>query len=200
MLDFSKDYILENDTVRLSPLQKKHVKELSVQSNDPDIWTYLLEKGRSFEQLEVYVSQALENRKVSKEYPFIVYDKIQGRSAGTTRLYDYSEQLKIIKLGHTWYGKDFRGTTVNKNCKYLLLEFIFENLEVERVGFGVHEENQISLSALKSLGCIEEGVLRNFIPSLDGTGRTDIVLLSILKSEWMHSIKPELRKKLNIKA
>lgn len=200
MLDFSKDYILENDTVRLSPLQKKHVKELSVQSNDPDIWTYLLEKGRSFEQLEVYVSQALENRKVSKEYPFIVYDKIQGRSAGTTRLYDYSEQLKIIKLGHTWYGKDFRGTTVNKNCKYLLLEFIFENLEVERVGFGVHEENQISLSALKSLGCIEEGVLRNFIPSLDGTGRTDIVLLSILKSEWMYSIKPELRKKLNIKA
>ncbi|MGY3791230.1 GNAT family N-acetyltransferase [uncultured Aquimarina sp.] len=200
MLDFSKDYILENDTVRLSPLQKKHVKELSVQSNDPDIWTYLLEKGRSFEQLEVYVSQALENRKVSKEYPFIVYDKIQGRSAGTTRLYDYSEQLKIIKLGHTWYGKDFRGTTVNKNSKYLLLEFIFENLEVERVGFGVHEENQVSLSALKSLGCIEEGVLRNFIPSLDGTGRTDIVLLSILKSEWMHSIKPELRKKLNIKA
>ena len=200
MLDFSKDYILENDTVRLSPLQKKHVKELSVQSNDPDIWTYLLEKGRSFEQLEVYVSQALENRKVSKEYPFIVYDKIQGRSAGTTRLYDYSKQLKIIKLGHTWYGKDFRGTMVNKNCKYLLLEFIFENLEVERVGFGVHKENQISLSALKSLGCIEEGVLRNFIPSLDGTGRTDIVLLSILKSEWMHSIKPELRKKLNIKA
>ena len=48
MLDFSKDYILENDTVRLSPLQKEHVKELSVQSNDPDIWTYLLEKGRSF--------------------------------------------------------------------------------------------------------------------------------------------------------
>lgn len=200
MLDFSKDYILENDTIRLSPLQMEHVKALFVQSNDPDIWTYLLEKGRSLKQLEVYISEALANRKMLKEYPFIVYDKIKGTIAGTTRLYDYSEQLKVIKLGHTWYGKDFRGTMVNKNCKYLLLEFVFENLEVERVGFGVHEENQVSLSALRSLGCSKEGVLRNFIPSLDGNRRADIVLLSILKNEWMNSIKPELHKKLNIKA
>ncbi|MBW1294182.1 GNAT family N-acetyltransferase [Aquimarina litoralis] len=200
MLDFSKDYILENDTVRLSPLRKEHIKELSVQSNDSFIWNYLIEEGKSFLQLQKYIYHALDNRKAAKEYPFVVYDKTKKAFAGTTRLYDYSEQLKVIKLGHTWYGKDFRGTMVNKNSKYLLLEFIFENLNLERVGFGVHEENKISIAALQSLGCTREGVLRNFIPSLDGEGRTDIVLFSILKSEWLTFIKTELRNKLHIKA
>ncbi len=200
MLDFSKDYVLENEVVRVSPLHLEHIKQLSEQSDDPDIWTYLLEKGRNTEQLQAYVSQALENRKVAKEYPFVVYDKVKKQYAGTTRLYDYSNQLNVIKMGHTWYGKDFRGTGVNKHCKYLVLEFIFEKLQIERVGFGVHAENKVSIAAMKSIGGTKEGILRNFIPSVEGDGRTDIVLFSILKDEWTTFVKPELLQKLNRKA
>ncbi len=196
MLDFSNDYVLENDVVRLTPLHLEHVEELYKLSNDPNIWTYLIEKGKDKNELFTYISEAVSNRKNKKEYPFVIYDKIKNAYAGTTRFYDYSEVLKVIKLGHTWYGKDFRGTHVNKNCKYLLLVFAFEELQVERVGFGVHKENEISIAAMKSIGCKQEGILRNFIPSLDGKGRTDIMLLSIIKSEWKTIVKSELLQKL----
>ncbi|TPN86249.1 GNAT family N-acetyltransferase [Aquimarina algicola] len=196
MLDFSNDYVLENDVVRLTPLRLEHVEELYKLSNDPNIWTYLIEKGKDKNELFTYISEAVSNRKNKKEYPFVIYDKIKSAYAGTTRFYDYSEVLKVIKLGHTWYGKDFRGTHVNKNCKYLLLAFAFEELQVERVGFGVHKENKISIAAMKSIGCKQEGILRNFIPSLDGKGRTDIMLLSIIKSEWKTIVKSELLQKL----
>ncbi|MBQ4802729.1 GNAT family N-acetyltransferase [Aquimarina sp. MMG015] len=199
-LDFSKEYILENDNVRLAPLHLDHVKNLLKISNDPDIWTYLLEKGNEYKQLLTYVSKAVDNRKIEKEYPFIVYDKTKKAYAGTTRFYNYSKELGVIKLGHTWYGKDFRGTQLNKNCKYLLLEFTFDNLELERIGFGAHIENETSIAAMKSIGCKEEGILRSFIPSLNGEGRVDIILFSILKNEWQAFVKSKLSQKLKSKS
>lgn len=195
-LNFSKDYILEDDVVRLRPLKKEDVGHLLEVSNESSVWKYLTENGHGIDNLTKYVLSTLNNRKFKKEYPFIVFDKIKNEYAGTTRFYDYSDALKTIKLGHTWYGEKFRGTGINKHCKYLLFEFAFEKLQVERVGFGVHIENKVSISAMESAGCKKEGVLRNFIPSIDGKGRADIVLLSILKNEWKDIVKSELKTKL----
>ncbi|SEL68011.1 Protein N-acetyltransferase, RimJ/RimL family [Aquimarina amphilecti] len=199
-LDFSKEYILENDNVRLMPLNLEHIEKLLKVSNDPNIWTFFLEKGENRKELLAYFLNAIDNRKIEKEYPFIVYDKTRKAYAGTTRFYDYSKELRVIKLGHTWYGKDFRGTQVNKNCKYLLLEFAFEYLGLERIGFGAHIKNKISIAAMKSIGCKEEGVLRNFIPSLDGKGRANIILFSILRNEWQAFGQFQLSKKLKNKS
>lgn len=197
--DFSKEYVLEDDFVRLSSLGVKDINNLLDISKEENLWTYFLEKGNGLENLTKYIESTIENRREGKEYPFVIFDKVKNEYAGTTRFYDYSEELKTIKLGYTWYGKKFRGTGLNKRCKYLLFEFAFDKLGIERVGFGAHIENKISVAAMKSIGCNEEGVLRNFIPSLDGKGRTDIILLSILKKEWYTKAKIELRNKIENK-
>lgn len=195
-LDFSKTYILEDDRVRLQPLQLSHINELVEASKDPFIWVYLLEKGDGLENLKNYISQAVSNRELGKEYPFVVYDKQNKHYVGTTRLYEYATDINTIKLGHTWYSKSARGTTINKRCKYLLFEFAFENLGVERIGFGAYADNEISIAALKSVGCTTEGFLRNMFPSIQGTGRTDAILMSILNNEWFATVKQELQQKL----
>lgn len=194
--DFSNDYVLENERVKLSPLKLEHIESLIEISNESSIWTYMLEKGNDWEHLTKYILSAVNKRKFKKEYPFIVYDKQKDAFAGTTRLYEYSSALKTIKLGHTWYGEAFRGSGLNKHCKYMLFQFLFETLQLERVGFGAHADNKISIAAMKSVGCKHEGVLRNFIPSLDGEGRADIVLMSILKEEWLLKEKAALQQKL----
>ena len=195
-LDFSKDYIIEDTCVKLSPLNAEHVKSLLEISKEPNLWTYFLEKGNGLENLTQYILATNNKRKFKQEYPFIVFDKIKKQYAGTTRFYDYSSELKTIKLGHTWYGKDFRGTGLNKHCKYLLFQFAFETLHLERVGFGAHSDNKISIAAMKSVGCKPEGLLRNFIPSSNGNERADLVLLSILKNEWFEKTKNVLQQKL----
>jgi len=196
-LDFTKDYVLENDRVRIAPLNKGHIEPLSEISNDAEIWKYFFEKGETVENLAIYVRSAIESRKSSKEYPFVVFDKKRKRYAGTTRFYEYSNELKTIKLGHTWYGKEFRGTGLNKHCKYLLFEFAFEQLGVHRIGFGAYADNYISIAAMKSVGCQTEGFLRNMFPSHNKKGRTDAILMSILKKEWQQNIKSELKNKIS---
>lgn len=195
-LVFSENYILENSRVKLCPLKLEYLEVLLEISKEPNLWTYFLEKGDGLENLKSYILDTINKRELKKEYAFIVYDKQKQKYAGTTRFYDYSVELGTIKLGHTWYGKEFRGTGLNKHCKYLLFEFAFEELKVERVGFGAHIQNKVSIQAMKSVGCKEEGVLRNFIPAIIGEGRADIVLLSILKKEWLENVKSELQQKL----
>ena len=189
--DFSKEYILEDDFVRLSPLRLEHTAKLGEISNDSSIWTYFLENGMGLKHLNPYIQTAVQNRKMGKEYPFIVFDKVQNSYAGTTRLYDVIPALQSIKLGHTWYGKSFWGTGLNKHCKYLLFEFAFEKMGAVRIGFGVHAENIRSINALESIGCKKEGALRDFLLKVDGTGRTDLILLSLLRKEWIKNIKNE---------
>lgn len=196
MLDFSKDYILEDHRVRLEPLQLSHANELVEASKDPFIWVYFFEKGNGLENLTNYISNAIEQRKLRKEYPFVVYDKTNEKYVGTTRFYEYSSDIQTIKLGHTWYGKSARGTGINKHCKYLLFQFAFETFHVERIGFGAYADNEVSIAALQSVGCKTEGFLRNMFPAINGKGRTDAILLSILKAEWFTSVQQELQQKL----
>ena len=196
ILNFFDDYVLENERVRLIPLQKNHIEDLIQISSDESIWTYFFEHGKDLESLTAYVESAITNRELNKEYPFVIYDKAKDKYAGSTRLYEYSEELDTIKLGHTWIGKDFQGTRLNKNVKYLLFQFAFEKLQLERIGFGAYSDNLVSIAAMKSVGCKKEGILRSLFPSIDGVGRTDAILMSILKNEWEDSVRIQLKNKL----
>ncbi|SHO60811.1 GNAT family N-acetyltransferase [Algoriphagus zhangzhouensis] len=194
--DFNKDYILEDERVKLSPLQIDNVSDLLEIANEPDIWNYSFIKGNGEKKLRNYIAGAINQRHNQKEYPFIVFDKQTNQYAGCTRYCEISPNIQSIRLGYTWYGERFRGTGLNKHCKYLLFQFAFEKMGAERIGLAAYSENLRSIAAMESVGCKKEGVFRGIFPSLDGKGRTDAVLLSILKPEWEKHVKHVLRGKL----
>lgn len=190
-LDFEADHILENKTVVLRPLEigdLEHLLPFSI--NEPELWTYSLTSAAGKENMESYVQMALEERASRKSYPFIVFDKRNNRFAGCTRFYDLQLFHETTQLGYTWYGKDFQGTGLNKNCKLLMLEFAFETIGLQRVEFRADNRNQRSIAAMKSIGCQEEGVLRSNCKSQEG--RRDSIVLSILRDEWMQTVKNKL--------
>ncbi|PWL39583.1 N-acetyltransferase [Flagellimonas aquimarina] len=195
-LDFTKDYVLENDRVKLIPLTADHVDLLWEISREKNLWTYFLGKSDGSGDFKKYILEAIADRDKKSGYPFAVYDKMKKCYAGCTRFFDYQENLNIIRLGYTWYGKDFRGTGVNKNCKYLMFQFAFDQIGLERVGLGAHSENKVSIAAMKSVGCTKEGQIRNLFPSIHGKGRSDAVLLGILKQEWLENKKKNLKSRL----
>jgi RimJ/RimL family protein N-acetyltransferase len=195
-LNFNQDYILENDVVQLRQLTNEDFDILSQFSlQEPELWTYSLVPAGGLENLRTYMDLAIKDKEARKSYPFIVYDKRTGKYAGSTRFYDYQEQHNTVQLGFTWYGKEFQGTGLNKNCKLLLLEFAFETLGLDRVEFRADASNALSIAAMKSIGCTVEGILRSNCKSL--TGRRDSIVLSILKIEWLDSVKKNLLNKIN---
>lgn len=189
--------ILEDEFVLLRPLELTDVDNLlDISLNEPETWKYSLVPAHGKENLINYIQLAIKARENKSEFPFIVYDKKSGKYAGSTRFYDINLSFKTLQLGYTWYGKDFRGTGLNKHCKYLLLQFAFETLGMERVEFRADNNNQRSIAAMKSIGCKVEGVLRSHVPTYQSDIRRDSIVLSILKEEWFNEVKENLSKKL----
>ena len=196
IFNFKTDYILEDERVILSPLESKHIENLlTFSENEPEIWKFSLIQASGKENLKHYIDLALKAKDKETEYPFVVFDKKSNRFAGSTRFYDIQLQNKTLQLGYTWYGKEFQGTGLNKHCKYLLLEFAFEKIEIERVGFSADSDNSKSIAAMKSIGCTIEGTLRSTMFKKNGTRRNSTIL-SILKNEWTETVKQNLKNKL----
>jgi RimJ/RimL family protein N-acetyltransferase len=196
-IDFPQNIFLEDEAVLLRPLLESDFENLlEISINEPETWEYSLVGADGKENLINYIQIALKAKEIRAEFPFIVFDKKSGKYAGCTRFYDINLGFKSLQLGYTWYGKNFRGTGLNKRCKFLLLQFAFETLGMERVEFRADNNNQRSIAAMKSIGCTVEGVLRSHMPTRDNELRRDSIVLSILRNEWFDNVKNNLSSKI----
>lgn len=196
MLDFTKDYILENERALLRPLYKSDFENLLQFSLfEPELWKFSVQQADSEEKLNIYIENALLAKEKKNEYPFIIFDKQTQQYAGSTRFYDVQSEHQTLQLGYTWYGKAFQKTGLNRHCKFLLLQFAFETLDMQRVEFRADYRNKNSINAMKAIGCTEEGVLRSHL-ILPSNERRDSIILSILKDEWFNSVRENLLKKI----
>jgi RimJ/RimL family protein N-acetyltransferase len=189
---FQQQPVLENERVLLRVIRNDDYEHLLPYSlNEPDIWKYGLVTAAGEENLRNYIDTAVKNTAGKKEYVFIVFDKKANRYAGSTRFYDIQPDYGTAQLGYTWYGKDFQRTGLNRHCKLLLLTYVFETWGLERLEFRAHAGNTRSIEAMKAIGCVEEGILRSHMPTVDGS-RRDSIVLSILKKEWFGGVKRRL--------
>lgn len=194
---FSDQPVLENERVLLRALTREDADHLLPFSlYEPEIWTYGLVTAAGRDNLEKYIDSAVSSLEQQKEYPFIVYDKQAGRYAGSTRFYDIQQHWLTTQLGYTWYGKEFQRSGLNRQCKLLLLTYVFETWGLERCEFRADLNNARSIAAMKAIGCVAEGVLRNHMPNHKG-GRRDSIVLSILKNEWLEGGKDLLMQKIS---
>ena len=77
IIDFQREYILQNDRALLRPLQKDDFQTLEhFSAEQPEIWKYSQQPADSPENLKHYIAYALEGRKKGYDYPFIIFDKL----------------------------------------------------------------------------------------------------------------------------
>jgi RimJ/RimL family protein N-acetyltransferase len=184
LFDTDTDVILENERVLLRPLVQDDAVYLSAYvKEEPALWKYALTPITTEQEFEQYMATAVEARQLKSAYPFIVFDKLQNKYVGSTRFYDIQLSNCSTQFGYTWYSESTWGTGLNEHCKFLLLQFAFETIGFERIEFRADNRNKRSIAAMQKIGCTVEGILRNHLPTSDGT-RRDSIVLSMLKNEW----------------
>jgi len=181
---FDADIILENKIARLQPLRLEDSKNLlKVATEDKNLIRYSPAQIYKEEFLSEYVSKSIQERKAGTRYSFCIFDKARNAYAGSTSFLDISNADRRLEIGGTWIGKSFQRTGLNRNCKFLLLGFAFDQLGAERVEFKTDERNHASRTAIEKIGGQLEGVLRSHTVLPDGF-RRNTVYYSILKDEW----------------
>lgn len=175
--------ILENDRVRLEPLEEKHFDVLNEIAQNKEIWEFTSSKVNSTEDFRRYFDVALEEIKNKASYVFAVFDKQENRYGGCTRYANISLPNKRLEIGWTWYLPLLQKTGLNRNCKFLLLSFGFEKLELNRIELRTSHLNLKSQNAMQKIGAVREGTLRRHMINEDGTVR-DTVYFSFIKEDW----------------
>ena len=128
--DFNKDYVLEDDRVILRSILIEDIDHLAnYVLSEPEIWKYSLMAINKVEDLKGYIESAIDSRNNKTAYPFIVFDKQLNKYVGSTRFYDTQLSFETTQLGYTWYSKEVWSTGLNTHCKYLLLQFAFEQID-----------------------------------------------------------------------
>jgi RimJ/RimL family protein N-acetyltransferase len=190
--DHTRGYTLEDDRVLLRPMEEEDLPHLlPFALSEPGLWNYSLTSAAGEKGLGEYIRYAVSSRWTGTAYPFVVYDKQAKAYAGSTRFYDIQPFHSTLQLGYTWYGTKFQGTGLNRHCKFLLLDFAFGTLAMERVEFRADARNARSIAAMKAIGCTEEGIMRSNQLRSDGH-RRDSIVLSILRPEWEDGLREKL--------
>jgi len=189
---------LKGRFVYLKALKPEHIPVLKVLAKDERLWEFtktLLINETFDEQFENYIDVAFNpngdgSYSVGLQKTFVIFRVSDDSIIGMTRFYGIDEKQKRLDIGYTWYIPEVWGLVYNKECKLLLLQYAFEILKYNRVGFHVAHQNIRSQKAVEKIGGVKEGILRNHSYRADGSIR-HTVLFSIVKDEW-----PEKKKQL----
>jgi len=182
--------LLEADRVKLNVMGLSNYKVLLHIAREKNLIEFSPGKISSPAELKAYVRVAVDGYYHGTSLPFIIYDKLTKQFAGSTRFGLIDKKNKVLHIGWTWIGRDFQGTGLNMNVKFLMLRYAFEYLEFDKVEFRIDERNLRSRKAVEKIGATLEGILRKDTLMPDGFKRSTCCY-GILKEEW-----PEIRSTL----
>jgi RimJ/RimL family protein N-acetyltransferase len=174
---------LENDRVKLSLLDLSNYQHLEPITQQKKLIYFSPSDISTPEKLRNYVQTAVDGYYHKTTIPFIIYDKQKEAYAGSTRFGLINWKNKVLHIGWTWIGHEFQGTGLNTNMKFLMLQYVFEILDFEKIEFRIDERNNKSRRAVEKLGATLEGILRKDTLMNDGFRRSTCCY-GIMKEEW----------------
>jgi len=186
--------VLEGDSVCLEPMKPTHADALIEAASDGNLWELWVTTVPSKETITDYMEQAFFAKSDGTAMPFVVIEKASGKVIGSTRYCNAAPAHRRVEIGYTWYSKRYQRTSVNSECKVLLLGHAFEALDAIAVEFRTHIENKASRTAIARLGAVQDGILRQHLIMPNGSIR-DTVVFSITRDEWQ-AVKANLLQKM----
>lgn len=188
---FEQEFILETGRTRLEPLTRAHFEPLkTIALSNGDIWKFTMANITDDESFTTYFNTALKEKENKTSYSFAMFDKKENRYAGCTRYANISFRDKRLEIGWTWIDPLLQGSGINKHNKFLMLNFAFDQLGLNRVELKTAGTNFKSQRAMEKIGAVREGVLRKHSINDIGTTR-DTVYYSFINDEW-----PTIREKI----
>ena len=176
---------LRGHAVYLELLEATNKTELRSLAKDERIWEFT----RTLMITDTYDAQFDEYFDIALRLPatggqaFVVRAVKDDRIIGMTRMFMVEPKDRRLEIGHTWYIPSVWGKVYNKECKLLLLQYIFEHLQFCRAEFRVMHQNVRSQKAVGKIGGVREGLLRKMGLRNDGAVK-HTVIFSIIDEEW----------------
>jgi RimJ/RimL family protein N-acetyltransferase len=178
---------LTGQYVTLVPLGTAHHDDLVEAVRDGELWRMWYTAIPTPQGVAAEIKRRLGLQDQGAMLPFAVIENASGKAVGLTTYMNIDNGNRRVEIGSTWYRRRVQRTALNTECKMLLLQHAFEQLQCIAVEFRTHFFNQQSRAGIERLGAKLDGVLRshqvNPHPDAKGTLR-DTCVYSVIAPEW----------------
>ncbi len=186
-----KPVTLERMRARLRPIATTDLEGLIEAGSDPEVWRWLAGPGFSDRAFAAqWLDEALGEIERGESVVFAIEDRDTGRLVGSTRYMTIRRPHRGLEIGWTWIAPSHQRTSINTECKRLLLGHAFDDLGALRVELKTDDLNERSKTAMLRIGAQFEGVFRGQMIMPDGRVR-DSAYFSVTRDDW-----PEVRARL----
>jgi len=193
-MSWPKPVTLHSKTVQLEPLSIDHVSDLINAVKDGNLYNHWYTSIPQPKNMKMEIERRLKLQDMGTMLPFAVISLKTEKAVGMTTYMNVEKENKRVEIGSTWYAKSVQRTSLNTECKLMLLEHAFENLACICVEFRTHFMNHQSRRGIERLGAKLDGILRSNAIQKNGTIR-DTAVYTIIGSEWS-SVKANLEYQL----
>lgn len=172
--------------MRLEPLAESHRAPLRALAGavGADVFRWFI-NDRLAEPafFDRWFDDALRAQAAGSEVAWATVRRADAQLVGSTRFLDIRRPHRALEIGNTWLAPAAQRTAINTEAKYLQLRHAFEQLGAVRVQLKTDERNAASRAAIARLGCVAEGILRNYQTRDDGFVR-NTAIFSLTAAEW----------------
>lgn len=112
----------------------------------------------------------------------IYLKKENNKMVGVAEVFDFDTKVSAVTIGYT-LNQNYWGKGIATKATSLLLNYLFNEIDVNRVQAFVMPENEKSKNVLLRNNFVKEGLIRRGT-YWKGRGVVDLELFSILKSEY----------------
>lgn len=174
---------LQGSLVTLRPLLQTDALSLVDAAADRELWSLPYTVIPSADTVDGYIDKALRGQAEGTVMSFAITLSANQSIIGSTRFWKFDRENRKLEIGHTWYSRSWQRTAANTESKLLLLRYAFEQLQCIRVQFTTDVLNERSQAAIRRIGGVHEGIIRNERIMPNGRKRTS-VRYSIIDDEW----------------
>jgi ribosomal-protein-alanine N-acetyltransferase len=174
---------LDGKKVFLRPIRKTDAQRIFELINDRNVTRFLssVEAPVTMQQEKEFVSRCEKKWKKGKAFNFAICEKRSGLLVGGCGLNSFRKYDRRAWVG-VWLGKKFWGKGMGFESVFLLFQFGFEELNLNKIEYGYLTANAASKGVASKMRTKKEGIQRQHTFK---RGRFfDHAITSLLASEW----------------
>lgn len=176
-------FSLSGNHVAVEPLNQTHEPDLREAAADGELHKLWYTTVPAPHGVRAEIDRRLALLNQGAMLPFAIIEKASAKAVGMTTYMNIDAANRRLEIGSTWYRQSVQRSPLNTECKLLLLQQAFENLDCIAVELRTHFVNVQSRRAIERLGAKLDGVLRSHMIMANGSLR-DTAVYSIIATEW----------------
>ena len=180
--------MLTGAVVRLRPVRDEDLEWLVTECGKPS----------AFGEFEPFLVESAERMRdafdehslLSDAHMRLVIEDRAGRRIGVASIDGLDLQSRLARISATILDPHERGKGLGTDAHRVLVSYLFRHRGLARIECFVGSGNLAARSVLKSLGFVEEGVLRSRI--FAHGQRHDVIACGLLVEDWIRRTGPEM--------